>query len=113
MNADRALVSSAFRTFLSDAPGHAAAWMGAVEGLSHASALDPKTRALTYLSVLAALGLTSGIPFHATQAITAGATKSEIISAILVGLPAAGQVVLQSLPPAIEAITPASDHAAG
>lgn len=97
-------VSSSFRVFMSDAPAHAVAWMGAVEGLSKASALDPKTKALTYLGVLAAQGLTSGVPFHVTQALGAGATRDEIISAILVGLPAAGHLVLQSLPPAIETI---------
>ena len=106
-------VSTSFRAFLSDAPAHAAAWMGAVQGLSQASALDARTKALTYLGVLAALGMTSGIPFHATQALRAGATRGEIISAILVGLPAAGQVVLQSLPPATEAIAAAGNHGSG
>lgn len=106
-------VSASFRAFLSDAPAHASAWMGAVQGLSNASALDAKTKALMYLGVLAALGLTSGIPFHATQALRAGATKGEIISAILVGLPAAGQIVLQSLPPATESIAAAGNPVSG
>jgi alkylhydroperoxidase/carboxymuconolactone decarboxylase family protein YurZ len=77
--------------------------MGAVQGLSQASALDRKTAALAYLAVLAVLRLESGIPFHVATAKSAGATREEVISAILVGLPAAGQVVVQVLPAAIAA----------
>lgn len=97
------LVSDAFQTFLKESPKHAAAWMGAVRGLSEASALDDKTRTLAYLSVLAALGLESGVPFHVVHAREVGATRDEVISAILVGLPAAGNVVTRVLPAAIEA----------
>ena len=67
-----------------------------------ASALDGKTQALAYLSVLAALRLESGIPFHVAHAKQLGATRAEIISAILVGLPAAGHAVTQVLPLAIQ-----------
>ena len=42
----------------------------------------------------------SAAAFEKTEA---GATREEIISAILVGLPAAGHVVTQSLPVALEA----------
>ena len=74
-----------------------------VQGLAGASALDGKTTALAYLAVLAALRLESGIPFHVQTARNAGATREEVVSAILVGLPAAGHVVTQVLPAAIEA----------
>ncbi len=98
-----ALVSNAFQTFMKEAPQHAQAWGGMVQGLANASALDKKTSALAYLAVLAALRLESGIPFHVQSAKHAGATREEIISAILVGLPAAGHVVTQVLPAAIAA----------
>jgi alkylhydroperoxidase/carboxymuconolactone decarboxylase family protein YurZ len=65
--------------------------------------LDPKTRELAYLAVLAALNRTSGIPFHVSSLKERGATRDEVISAILVRLPAAGHLVTQSLPAAIEA----------
>ena len=74
-----------------------------VQALAQASALDNKTRELAYLAVLAALNRTSGIPFHVASLKERGATREEVISAILVGLPAAGHVVTQSLPAAIEA----------
>ena len=95
-------VSTAFQTFLSEAPAHAKAWMGAVQGLDQASALDKKTEELAYVAVLSALGLTSGIPFHVGSAKSQGATREEILGAVLVGLPAAGMAVIQSLPVALE-----------
>jgi alkylhydroperoxidase/carboxymuconolactone decarboxylase family protein YurZ len=45
----------------------------------------------------------SGIPFHATHAKECGASREEIISAVLLGLPAAGNVVTRSLPAALRA----------
>jgi alkylhydroperoxidase/carboxymuconolactone decarboxylase family protein YurZ len=97
------LISDAFQLFLKESPKHAQAWMNAVRGLSEASALDEKTRTLSYLAVLAALRLESGVPFHVAHAKELGATRDEIISAILVGLPAAGHRVTQVLPAALRA----------
>jgi alkylhydroperoxidase/carboxymuconolactone decarboxylase family protein YurZ len=74
-----------------------------VMGLAGASALDPKTSALAYLSVLAALQMESGVPFHVHAAKEAGASRDEVISAILLGLPAAGHRVTQVLPAALAA----------
>ena len=61
-----------------------------VKGLDTASALDKKTEHLSYLAVLAALRLDSGVPFHVHLAKQAGASRAEVVSTILVGLPAAG-----------------------
>jgi alkylhydroperoxidase/carboxymuconolactone decarboxylase family protein YurZ len=77
--------------------------MTAVRGLAGASALDHKTAHLAYLAVLAALRLESGVPFHVGLARQAGASRAEVVSAILVGLPAAGNVVTLSLPAALAA----------
>jgi alkylhydroperoxidase/carboxymuconolactone decarboxylase family protein YurZ len=96
-------VSDAFAMFFKEAPAHARAWMGAVEGLGKASALDPKTQALCYLSVLAAQRLTSGVPFHVQHAKSLGASRAEVISALLVGLPAVGNAVTAALPEALAA----------
>lgn len=103
MKNEKDLVSDAFRAFREEAPGHAGAWMKMVQGLSSATALDSKTQSLAYLAVLAALRRVSGIPFHVNMARQAGATRDEVISAILVGLAPAGHVVTESLPAAIEA----------
>jgi alkylhydroperoxidase/carboxymuconolactone decarboxylase family protein YurZ len=96
-------VSNAFQIFMSQAPQHAQAWMQAVSGLDQASALDKKTEELAYLAVLAALRLESGVPFHVQSAKQAGASREEVISAVLVGLPAAGNGVTQVLPVALAA----------
>lgn len=96
-------VSQAFQTFLSEAPQHAQAWMTAVQSLDQASVLDEKTAELAYLAVLAVLRLEGGIPFHVQAAKRAGATREEVLSAILLGLPAAGNMVIQVLPAALAA----------
>lgn len=96
-------VSRSFEMFAKEAPEHHRAWMEAVQKIDKASALDKKTEELAYLAVLAALRLESGIPFHVMMAKAAGATRNEVISAVLVGLPAAGNAVVQVLPAALEA----------
>lgn len=96
-------ISGAFQLFLEESPQHAQVWMQAVRSLSEASALDAKTQALAYLAVLAARRMESGVPFHVGHAKALGATRDEIIGAILVGLPAAGHAVIQVLPAALEA----------
>jgi len=101
---DRPSVSDSFRAFQQDTPQFFGPWMEMIGKLDKASALDAKTQQLAYLAVLAAAGRTSGIPFHVRQARSAGASREEVISAILLGLPAVGTVVVQSLPPALEAL---------
>ena len=103
MSQQPSLVSDAFMSFMQEAPQHAQAWGSMVQGLGNASALDKKTAALAYLAVLAALRLESGVPFHVQSAKQAGATREEVISAILIGLPAAGHGVTQVLPAALAA----------
>jgi AhpD family alkylhydroperoxidase len=103
MNDNKPTTSNAFQTFVAEAPAHAKALMEMVQGLDKASALDKKTEELAYLAVLAAKRMESGVPFHASLAKKAGATRQEVISAILVGLPAAGISVTQCLPAALAA----------
>jgi len=94
---------------LSEAPALAEPWLEGIRKFGMASALDAKTQALGYLAVLAAQQLDSGIPFHVRAAREAGATREEIVSAILLGLPAAGNTVIGALPAALEAFD-APDH---
>ena len=103
MNNQQPAVSNALQTFMKEAPKRAQAWMAAVQGLDNASALGKKTEELAYLAVLAALRLESGVPSHTQLAKQAGASREEVISAILIGLPAAGNGVTQVLPIALEA----------
>lgn len=103
MEIDSQLVSKAFQLFMSEAPGFSRAWGSMVRELADASALDERTRGLSYLAVLASLNRLSGIPFHVASLKAKGVSREEIISAVLVGLPAAGHLVTQALPVALEA----------
>lgn len=96
-------VSNAFMTFVKEAPEQHKAWGELVHQLDAACRLDKKTEALAYLAVLASARLENGIPFHVKQAKELGATREEIISSILVGLPAVGNIVIQALPVALSA----------
>jgi alkylhydroperoxidase/carboxymuconolactone decarboxylase family protein YurZ len=96
-------VSRAFQVFGHDAPKHAAAWIAATDALASASALDPKTRDLAYLAVLAALRMESGLPFHVQIAKAHGASRDEVISAVLLGLQPAGHGVTACLPTVVDA----------
>lgn len=98
-----AAVSKAFMVFMEQAPAHAQATMQSVQALDAACALDEKTGELAYLAVLAALRMESGVPFHVKAAKAAGATREEIISAVLLSLPAVGLTAIQVLPAALAA----------
>jgi AhpD family alkylhydroperoxidase len=96
-------MSAAFETFGREAPAHAAAWMEVTQRLGGACALDQRTRDLAYLAVLAATRMESGIPFHVQMAKAHGATRDEVVSAILLGLQPAGHAVIACLPAALAA----------
>ena len=97
------LVSNALQTFMQEALDHQKDWMEAVQNLETASKLDAKTGELAYIAVLASARLEGGLPFHVKHAKSLGATREEIISAVLVGLPAVGNTVIQALPIALNA----------
>ena len=96
-------VSESYMSFARNAGEPYQIWMDAVQKLSKASQLEHKTAALAYIAVLAVMRLESGLPFHVKHAKMLGASREEIISAILVGLPAAGNIVTQSIPVAVQA----------
>lgn len=96
-------VSKSYQLFEQEAPTIHKAWMETAYTLESASALDKKTKELAYLAVMAAVRLDSGLPFHVKMAKSFGATRDEVISSILVGLPAVGNVVIQALPIVVSA----------
>jgi alkylhydroperoxidase/carboxymuconolactone decarboxylase family protein YurZ len=80
-------MSSAFQSFMSQTPLHAQGWLATARALGGHSTLDRRTETLAALAVQAALGRESSVPAHVARAKQAGATRSEIISALLVGMP--------------------------
>ena len=96
-------VSNAFQTFMKEAPEQQKIWLETVQKLGAVSNLEAKTEELAYIAVLASARLEGGLPFHVKHAKSLGATRDEIISAVLVGLPAVGNIVIQALPVALHA----------
>ena len=54
------------------------------------STLDPKTRELIIIGLLAAENFESGLKFHVKEALNCGAKKEEILGAILLTMPYCG-----------------------
>jgi alkylhydroperoxidase/carboxymuconolactone decarboxylase family protein YurZ len=95
-------VSNSFQIFMKESGNTGAAFMEAVMKMSQDSALDPKTAELAYIAVLSAVRMTGGLPFHVISAKKSGATREEIKSAVLVGMPAVGLAVTEALAIALE-----------
>jgi alkylhydroperoxidase/carboxymuconolactone decarboxylase family protein YurZ len=95
-------ISTAFQVFQKEAPHHARAWGSMINEMNEANQLDVKTSSLVYIGILAALGMESGLPFHVAMARDAGASRDEIISAIMMALPTAGHHVTKGLQVALE-----------
>jgi alkylhydroperoxidase/carboxymuconolactone decarboxylase family protein YurZ len=95
--------SQIFMSFAKNAPEHQKRWMEIAVKLSDVSKLGKKTDELAYIAALAALRLENSIPFHVKHAKMLGASRDEIISAVLIGLPAAENAVIQSIPIAVKA----------
>ncbi|MFP3152963.1 carboxymuconolactone decarboxylase family protein [Lachnospiraceae bacterium ZAX-1] len=91
-------VSDEYNVFLKEGGQATAAFMDMVMKIDGASALDSKTNELAYIAVLSAVGLTGGLPFHVKSAKKLGATRDEVKSAVLLGLPAVGLAITQALP---------------
>lgn len=100
---EKSKMGNGFKILLSETGETGKAYMEMVMKGSQASALDRKTQELAYLSVLAALRMTGGIAYHVDSAKELGATKAEVMSAVLVGLlPAVGIQVIDALSAAAE-----------
>ena len=74
-----------------------------VKGFFKPGVLDDKTGEIACIAILAAVGLESGIPYHVKHARELGTSREEIISAVLLGMPAVGNRVVQVLPIALQA----------
>jgi alkylhydroperoxidase/carboxymuconolactone decarboxylase family protein YurZ len=74
-----------------------------VEAQRAATGLDAKTKQLINIAVQTAIRNPRGVKFHAIMAREAGASRSEVLGAVVMNLHLAGlAVVLDALPSAIE-----------
>lgn len=95
-------VTNDFQMFMEESNGVGQALMGAIMASSEKSVLDAKTKELAYISVLSALQMSGGLPFHVAHAKELGATLEEIKSAVLVGLPLVGIRLTEAFTQAIK-----------
>ena len=94
-------VTNSFSLFMTETPEVGKAYMDMIMKQSEASALDRKTHELAYISVLAAIRMTGGLNFHVKSAKELGASRDEVKSAVLVGLPVAGITLVDALEAAL------------
>jgi len=89
--------------FQREAPEVARAFNGLIESLVASKGLDQKTRQLIYIAMKAAMGDDTAVKAHLPMAKQAGATKGEVVDAILMTLTVSGiRGIVHCLPDAVE-----------
>lgn len=89
--------------FARECPGLAKALEGMVDAQRSLEGMDGKTRQLVNLAIQTANRNPRGVFFHARMARNEGATRGEVIGAVVMNLHLSGlAAVLDCLPPAVE-----------
>ena len=89
--------------FQKEAPEVATAFNGLIQSLVASKGLDPKTKQLIYIAMKASTGDTMAVRFHVPMAKAAGATREEVVDAILMTLTVSGiRGVASCLPEAVK-----------
>lgn len=82
--------SNPLEVFQNEAPEVAAAFNGLIMSLVDTKGLDQKTKQLIYIAMKASMGDTMAVRAHVPMAKAAGATKAEVVDAILMTLTVSG-----------------------
>ena len=89
--------------FHKEAPQVAEAFNGLIQSLIASRGLDEKTKQLIYIALKAAQGDETAVKFHVPMARKLGATKAEVVDAILITLTISGiRGVAACLPGAVK-----------
>lgn len=92
----------AMEIFKKEAPDVALAFDGLIQSILGTSGLDAKTKQLIYIAIKASKGDREALKFHVPMAKQLGATKSEVVDAILMTLTVSGITgVASCLPDAV------------
>jgi len=92
-------MSKEFEMFLDKCPEIGGAYLELFKSVMKAPSLDKKTKQLILIGIMAAQNYRPGVEAHVPQALKAGATREEIVEAVMLSLPVAGiNGVLESLP---------------
>lgn len=95
--------SNPMEVFLKEAPDVAKAFDGLIKSLVATEGLDQKTKQLIYIALKASSGDQMAVKFHVPMAKAAGATKEEVVDAILLTLTVSGlRGVVSCLPDAVQ-----------
>lgn len=90
--------------FQEEAPDVAQAFNGLIQSLIERDGLDQKTKQLIYIAMKAAMGDDVAVKYHIPMAKAAGATKAEVVDAVLMTLAVSGvKGVLRCLPDVVGA----------
>jgi AhpD family alkylhydroperoxidase len=76
--------------FVAEAPEVANAFNGLIKAIVASKGLDEKTKQLIYIAIKASNGDDTAVKFHVPMAKQLGATKDEVVDAILVTLTVSG-----------------------
>jgi len=94
---------TALELFQKEAPTVAAAFDGLIQALVASKGLDQKTKQLIYIAMKTALGDERAVKAHIPMAQAVGATREEVIDAVLMTLTVSGiSGVLAMLPSVVE-----------
>ena len=92
-----------FEMFQKECPELAARFRDLVTAQREAKGLDPKTRQLVAIAINTANRNVMGVKMHAPMAKKAGATRDDVIAAVMMNLHLSGLgAVLECLPAAVE-----------
>ena len=95
--------SNPMELFRKEAPEVAAAFNSLIMSLVASQGLDQKTKQLIYIAMKAAMGDDSAVKAHVPMAKAAGATREEVVDAIIMTLTVSGiRGVVHCLPGALE-----------
>ncbi|HVN65789.1 MAG TPA: carboxymuconolactone decarboxylase family protein [Methanomicrobiales archaeon] len=90
--------------FRREAPEIAGAFDGLILSLVNSKGLDQKTKQLIYIAMKAAMGDDTAVRAHLPMARQAGATREEVVDAILMTLTVSGiRGIVHCLPDAVKA----------
>lgn len=99
-----------FQSFMKESNDVGRAYIDMILQQEKSSALDKKTRELAYIAVLSATKIMGGLVYHVQSARDLGASREEVKSAILVGLPAVGLSIIDPLEAALQAYDNTEDR---
>jgi len=97
------MAKNTMELFKDEAPEVAAAFNNLIMAVVKRPALDAKTKQLIYIAMKAAMGDDSAVKAHIPVAKAAGATREEVIDAILMTVTVSGiRGIVHCLPDAVE-----------